>query len=428
MKTFLNPSKEIWEKLTSRPEFDTDVLEGTVSGILEQVRKGGDKVLRALTLQFDKAALDSLEVTSSEIADAVQTLSPELKDAIIVAARNIETFHEAQHQAVLKIETTPGVTCWRKSVPISRVGIYAPGGSAPLFSTALMLGIPAKLAGCSEVFLCTPPDESGSISPAILYSAQVTGISRVFKLGGAQAIAAMAFGTESVPRVSKIFGPGNQFVTKAKQLVSLQGTAIDLPAGPSEVLVLADETADPAFVAADLLSQAEHGPDSQVTLVSVHKELINEVEKELGKQIITLPRKAIAEKSMAHGQVIYFEAIDNALSFINDYAPEHLIINTRNAKEIVDKIENAGSVFIGSYSPEAIGDYASGTNHTLPTSGYAKIYGGVSLDSFVKHITFQEVTAEGIRNLGRVVARMADAERLEGHKRAVEIRLKRLGT
>jgi len=423
MEIFINPERETWEALCERPQLELDYLDSTVKNILTRVQKAGDQALLELTRQFDNVQLETLQVTPEEIAQAHKELPDSLKSAINVAAQNIEKFHASQKREITKIETSKGVICWRKGVPISKVGIYIPGGTAPLFSSVLMLAIPAKLAGCEEIILCTPPNTSKKVNAAILYAADLIGIKKIFKIGGAQAIAAMAYGTESIPRVYKIFGPGNQFVTKAKQLVSNEGTAIDLPAGPSEVLVLADETANPSFIAADLLSQAEHGEDSQVILVLANKALISSVESEIEKQLVTLARKIIAEKSLANSRVIVLESNEVAIQFINEYAPEHLIINTLNASEDAEQINNAGSVFIGQYSAEAIGDYASGTNHTLPTNGYAKAFAGVSLESFMKYITFQRVSEEGLLNIGPVVEEMAAAEKLEAHKQAISIRL-----
>ena len=424
MQTFINPSPKTWPALSQRPQVELEFLENTVKNILARVQRSGDEALREFTNKFDKTDINTLEVSQQEIDEVIKTVPADLKAAIQTAAGNIEKFHAAQKQTLTPVETMPGVTCWRKAVPIQKIGIYIPGGSAPLFSTVLMLGIPAKLAGCEEVILCTPPDTTGSINAAIIYAAQLTGITKIFKVGGAQAIAAMAYGTESIPKVYKIFGPGNQYVTKAKQLVSQLGVAIDMPAGPSEVLVLADETADAAFVAADLLSQAEHGEDSQVMLVVTDEKLIATIQSEIEKQLSTLPRKSIAEKSLLNSKVLCFNSIETALDFTNEYAPEHLIINTRDADTIANKIINAGSVFIGNYSPEAIGDYASGTNHTLPTNGYAKASAGVSLESFIRYITFQKLTEDGLKVLGPVVEKMAEAEQLTGHKQAVSIRLK----
>jgi histidinol dehydrogenase len=426
MKIYNNPSQETWLSLTERPQLSLEFLESSVKNILNRVKKSGDSAIRELTLQFDKITIDQLLVTGDEVNEASKRLSPDLKKAIQAAAANIEKFHAAQKRDVVKIETTKGVTCWRKSVAIDKVGIYIPGGSAPLFSTVLMLGTPAKLAGCKEVVLCTPPDKTGKINDAILYAAQLTGITKIFKVGGAQAIAAMAYGTESIPKVYKIFGPGNQYVTKAKQLISEDGVAIDMPAGPSEVLVMADESAVPAFVAADLLSQAEHGEDSQVMLVLNNEVLVVSIQNEIEKQLKELPRKAIAEKSLANSRVVILSDQQKALEFINEYAPEHLIVNVHDVNSVIEKITNAGSVFLGNYSPEAIGDYASGTNHTLPTNGYAKAFAGVSLESFTKSITFQQLTEEGIKNIGPIVEQMATAEQLEGHRMAVTVRLKAL--
>lgn len=426
MNVFKNPLKETWSELIKRPEIELEFLDGAVRNILTRVKKSGDSALFELTRQFDKVEVNELQVSVQEINESEAKLTEELKLAIQTAALNIEKFHAAQKLESVKIETTPGITCWRKGVPISKVGIYIPGGTAPLFSTVLMLGIPAKLAGCLEIILCTPPDPAGKISPAILYTANLIGIKKVFKVGGAQAIAAMAYGTESIPKVNKVFGPGNQFVTKAKQMVNNEGTAIDMPAGPSEVLVMADETAYASFVAADLLSQAEHGEDSQVMLVVTEESILSQVKNELEKQLPSLPRKAIAEKALANSRAVYFDSTQRAIDFINTYAPEHLIINTKNADLVAESTVNAGSVFIGNYSPEAMGDYASGTNHTLPTNGFSKAYSGVSLESFMKYITFQKATEDGIRNLGPTLEYMSEAENLEAHKRAVSIRLAQL--
>jgi histidinol dehydrogenase len=426
VKIFNNPPKETWPELARRPQLELEFLDSAVRNVLTRVRKSGDGALREFTLQFDKVAIENFSVSASEIEEASSSISQELKTSIQTAAANIEKFHASQKSESSPVETTPGVSCWRKSVAIDKVGIYIPGGSAPLFSTVLMLGIPAKLAGCREVILCTPPDTSGKINAAILYTAQLVGINKIFKVGGAQAIAAMAYGTATIPKVYKIFGPGNQYVTKAKQLVMEEGVAIDMPAGPSEVLVMADESANPSFVAADLLSQAEHGEDSQVILVVNNESLIKSVQDEIERQISTLPRKAIAERALVNSRVIRMEDPQHAIDFVNEYAPEHLIINTKNTDEIVSQIINAGSVFLGNYSPEAIGDYASGTNHTLPTNGYAKAFAGVALESFMKNITYQRLTAEGLRALGPAVERMAEAEQLIGHKMAVSIRLESL--
>ena len=426
MKIYSNPSQDTWAELSKRPQLELEFLDSSVRNVLNRVKKSGDDALRELTLQYDKVSIQELRVTDVELAEAEKSLPASLKQAITTAAANIEKFHAAQKRDVMTVETLPGVTCWRKGVAIDKVGIYIPGGSAPLFSTVLMLGVPAKLAGCKEVVLCSPPDKSGKINAAILFAAKLVGVTRIFKVGGAQAIAAMAFGTQSIPKVHKIFGPGNQYVTKAKQLVMEEGLAIDMPAGPSEVLVMADETADASFIAADLLSQAEHGEDSQVMLVLNNDSMVAAIQSEISKQLEQLPRKAIAEKSLANSRVIIINDQQAALNFINEYAPEHLIINTKNADAVAASISNAGSVFIGNYSPEAIGDYASGTNHTLPTNGFAKAFAGVSLESFMKYITFQKLTEEGIKKLGPVVEEMAEAEQLAGHKRAVTIRLEKL--
>lgn len=426
MNVFTNPSKEAWKDLTQRPQLELGFLESSVRNILNRVKKSGDQAVRDLTLQFDKVDVQGLGVTKEEINKARKEVAEELKKAIETAAKNITTFHSAQKRDPLVIETMPGVKCWRKAVPITKVGIYIPGGTAPLFSTVLMLGIPASLAGCSDIILCTPPSSDGKINSAILFAAEVVGIKKIFKVGGAQAIAAMTYGTETIPNVYKIFGPGNQYVTKAKQLITEEGVAIDMPAGPSEVLVMADGTCNPAFVAADLLSQAEHGEDSQVMLVLLDESKLEAITKEIGTQLRELPRKSIAEKSLAHSRVIVFDEAATAIDFTNEYAPEHLIINTSNAEAIAEKIVNAGSVFIGNFSPEAVGDYASGTNHTLPTNGYAKAYAGVSLESFLKYITYQQLSETGIRNVGPYVETLAAAEALKGHERAVNIRLKSL--
>lgn len=426
MNVFSNPARNTWTKLCERPQLELGFLESSVRNIMNRVKNSGDEALREITLQFDKVELTSLQVPESEINAAATSLSEELKIAIGQAAANIKKFHAAQRRDTMKVETMPGVSCWRKSVAIDRVGIYIPGGTAPLFSTVLMLGVPATLAGCSEIVLCTPPDKTGKINPAILYAAAHVGVTKIFRIGGAQAIAAMAYGTESIPKVYKIFGPGNQYVTKAKQLVLEEGVAIDMPAGPSEVLVIADNSANPAFIAADLLSQAEHGEDSQVILVVMDEAVIEPVKKEISKQLEALPRKAIAEKALAHSRVVHFSHVDEAAAFVNEYAPEHLIINIKDFDGFSDKITNAGSVFLGNYSPEAIGDYASGTNHTLPTNGYAKAYAGVSLESFMKYITYQQLTRDGLRTLGPVVEQMAEAEQLMAHKLAVTVRLKEI--
>lgn len=421
MKIIDQPDKSLWGELCERPQLQTDFLESVVQNILKRVKTSGDAALKELTLQFDKVEVSQLQVSTSEINEAINQTPTELKNAIEAAYKNIDKFHAAQKGEVQKIETTSGVICWRKATAIDRVGIYIPGGTAPLFSTVLMLGVPAKLAGCREVILCTPPDKSGKINSAILFAAQLTGIKKIFKVGGAQAIAALAYGTERIPKVFKIFGPGNQYVTKAKQLVSTEGVAIDMPAGPSEVLVIADENANPSFVAADLLSQAEHGEDSQVVLVTPTKSIVDKTLQEIEKQLNKMPRREIARKALANSRAIILDK-EQSIELINQYAPEHLIINTDDCDQLVEKITNAGSIFLGAYTPESAGDYASGTNHTLPTHGFAKCYGGVSLESFLKYITVQKISKEGIKNLGPIVEAMAEAEQLRGHGEAVRIR------
>ncbi|WP_408039546.1 histidinol dehydrogenase [Tenacibaculum amylolyticum] len=423
MKLYKNPDKNTWETLSTRAQLDKTQLNDTVTTILNEVKENKDAALYKYAELFDKVKLKTLEVTQSETENANNVISEELKKAIELAKDNIERFHSSQREEPTIIETTKGVQCWRKSVGIEKVGLYIPGGTAPLFSTILMLGIPAKVAGCKEIVLCTPPDSEGNVHPAILYTANLVGITKICKVGGAQAIAAMTYGTETVPQVYKIFGPGNQFVTKAKELVQQQGVAIDMPAGPSEVLVIADETANPSFVAADLLSQAEHGTDSQVILVTNDVTVIEKVNLELEKQLNALPRKEIAAKALENSRTMFFSSVEECVEFSNVYAPEHLIIASENAEAFIDKITNAGSVFLGNYSCESAGDYASGTNHTLPTYGYAKNYSGVSLDSFVKKITFQKLSKEGIQNIGNAIELMAAAEGLQAHKNAVTIRL-----
>jgi histidinol dehydrogenase len=425
MKTIRYPEKAIWHELLARPVFETKSLERHVQNILNGVKKDGDEAVRHFTKTLDLVEIKDFLVSETEFDEAEKRVSDELKTAINVAKSNIEKFHRAQIEKPEIIETTPGVFCWRKSVPIQRVGFYIPAGSAPLFSTVLMLGVPAKIAGCIEIVACSPPDQNGKINDATLYTAKTCGITKVFKIGGAQAIGAMAFGTETVPQVYKIFGPGNQFVTCAKQLVSQYVTA-DMPAGPSEVAVIADETCIPAFVAADLLSQAEHGVDSQVLLVSTDEKVIDETLIELNKQLAKLSRKAIASKALENSKAILVENLDEAVELLNEYAAEHLILACENADEVAEKIVNAGSVFIGNYSCESAGDYASGTNHTLPTNGFAKAFSGVSLDSFVKKITFQKLTEHGVENLGRTIECMAEAEGLDAHKNAISIRLEKL--
>jgi histidinol dehydrogenase len=423
MKIYTYPTSSDLKNILKRPVFDTTKLHETVNKVLHDIQNEGDTAVQRYTKQFDGADLDNFLVDTKEFSAAKQLISKELKNAIRQAAKNITKFHKAQKQPVKVIETMPGVACWRKSVGIQKVGLYIPGGTAPLFSTILMLGIPAKLAGCAEVVLCTPPDKNGGIHPAILFAAELVGIQKVFKIGGVQAIGAMTFGTATVPKVFKIFGPGNQYVTAAKQIVQNHGVAIDMPAGPSEVMVIADETCVPDFVAADLLSQAEHGADSQVVLVTFSENLAKKIIQCIDNQLITLPRNVFAEKSLANSKVI---VVGNRAE--DTYAAEHLIIATQDADDLATKITNAGSIFIGNYSPEAVGDYASGTNHTLPTNGFATAYSGVSLDSFVKKITYQKVTETGIQHIGRTVELMAEAEQLEAHRRAVSVRLDFLDT
>jgi len=423
MKIYEYPDKNDWDELIKRPTLDAAALEQNVRQIMEEVKASGDAAVKKYTQQFDGAALDDLSVSEAELREAAASLSPELKQAIRLAAANIETFHARQLTPVEIIETMPGVQCWRKSVGIEKVGLYIPGGTAPLFSTLLMLGIPAKLAGCREIVLCSPPGKNGRLHPAILFAAQTVGVTKIFKAGGVQAIAAMAYGTESIPGVYKIFGPGNQYVTCAKQLVQKDGLAIDMPAGPSEVAVYADETAVPAFVAADLLSQAEHGPDSQVLLVGSPGLNVAAVQNEIALQLEKLPRKAIAAKALANSKIVLLRTQQEAVGLLNAYAAEHLIVSCANPMAFAEQISNAGSVFIGNYSPESVGDYASGTNHTLPTNGYAKAYSGVSVDSFVKKITYQQLTPDGIKNIGRTVEIMAMEEGLEAHANAVRVRM-----
>lgn len=425
MNVIIYPDRADWKEVLKRPTLDTGSLRETVCGILGRVRNEGDKAVMEYEEMFDKVKLHSLAVTEDEFREAEKAVSIELKAAIMLAYKNIHTFHSSQKFEGKKVSTLPGVTCWQKAVAIEKVGLYIPGGTAPLFSTVLMLATPARIAGCREIVLCTPPDKSGKISPAILYAAQVAGVSKVFKAGGVQAIGAMAYGTGSIPKVYKIFGPGNQYVTAAKQQVSLRDVAIDMPAGPSEVAVLADETANPAFVASDLLSQAEHGVDSQVLLVTTSRGLLEKTQAEVERQLALLPRKQIAMKSLESSRLVLVESLEEGIAMVNEYAPEHLIIETRDYAEVAEKIVNAGSVFLGSYSPESAGDYASGTNHTLPTNGYAKAYSGVSLDSFVRKITFQEVTPEGIATIGPAIEVLAANEYLDAHKNAVSLRLNR---
>lgn len=423
MKTICYPEREEWGRLIRRNTLDTEALRETVRTVLEQVRTEGDKAVLELEEKFDKVQLSALRVTEEEFEEAEQRISPALKEAIRTAYQNIRTFHAAQQFEGKKIVTTPGVCCWQKAVAIQKVGLYIPGGTAPLFSTVLMLATPARIAGCREVILCSPPNREGKIHPAILFAARTAGVDAVFKAGGVQAIGAMAYGTESVPKVYKIFGPGNQYVTAAKQQVSLRDVAIDMPAGPSEVCVLADETARPAFVAADLLSQAEHGVDSQAILITTSATLLQQTAEEVQRQLERLPRRELAERSLENSKLILVKDMETALEMTNEYAPEHLIIETADYLDIAGRVVNAGSVFLGHYSPESAGDYASGTNHTLPTNGYAKAYSGVSLDSFIRKITFQEITREGIRSLGPTIQEMAANECLDAHKNAVTVRL-----
>lgn len=423
MKIIENPRIDTWKEILQRPVIETGALFGTVSKVLDDVRLNGDEALRRYELEFDHVSLEKLNVEDGEFYEAVNYIPEDLKKAIDVAYSNIHKFHSAQRFEEIKVETSPGVTCIQRSVPISKVGLYIPGGTAPLFSTVLMLAIPAKIAGCSEIVLCSPPDRNGKINPYILYAARIAGVTNAYKVGGAQAVAAMAYGTESVPKVDKIFGPGNQYVVAAKQLVSLSDVAIDMPAGPSEVEVLTDESSNPSFVAADLLSQAEHGADSQVLLVSTDRNMIDKVVVELEKQLEELPRKEIAAKSISHSQAIYVDNMETAISITNEYAPEHLILSVKNYNDIASKITNAGSVFLGQYACESAGDYASGTNHTLPTKAYAKAYSGLCLDSFMRKMTLQELTPQGIKSIGHAVELMAGAEGLDAHKNAMNLRL-----
>ncbi len=420
------PDKAQWSDLLKRPVMNTEDLFDTVRSVINRVKAEGDRAVLAYEEQFDKVQLASLAVSEEEWAEADSLIDEELKQAIRLAKQNIETFHAAQRFEGKKVTTSAGVTCWQKAVPIEKVGLYIPGGTAPLFSTVLMLAVPAKIAGCGEIVLCTPPGRDGKVHPAVLFAAKVAGVSRIFKAGGIQAIASMAYGTESVPRVYKIFGPGNQYVTAAKQLVSLRDVAIDMPAGPSEVEVLADETANPAFVAADLLSQAEHGVDSQAMLITTSESLQQAVKAEVERQLELLPRKEIASKSLANSKLIVVRSLDEAIELTNAYAPEHLIVETADYLSVAERVVNAGSVFLGHLSPESAGDYASGTNHTLPTNGYAKAYSGVSLDSFIRKITFQEIQPEGIRHIGPAIEVMAANEHLDAHKNAITVRLKAL--
>lgn len=426
MKTILNPHITQWQSLFARPALNVQDLNTLVQQVFTEIKQNGDAAVAKYTQLFDGITPENIQVSQEEINTAVATVSNELKAAIQLAKSNIEKFHAPQKENIQIIETAPGVSCWRESRAIEKVGIYIPGGSAPLFSTVLMLAVPAAIAGCKEIILCTPPDKQGNINPAILYTAQLAGVSKIYKVGGIQAIGVLAFGTQSIPKVDKIFGPGNQYVTAAKQAVFAAGVAIDLPAGPSELLVIADATAYPAFVAADLLSQAEHGADSQVVLLTTDAAFAESTLAEINAQVIQLPREGVARKALDNSKIIVLEDTDECIAFSNGYAPEHLIIATADADALAQKVTNAGSVFIGNYSCESAGDYASGTNHTLPTNGYARSYSGVSLDSFVKKITFQKISARGLQNIGPAIEAMATAEQLQAHKNAVTIRLKTL--
>lgn len=424
MNKIYNPKPETWASILERPTKTVDDIEATVKEIFKEVQKKGHSAVAKYTALFDGAKIDTIEVTKAEIDQAIASISIELKEAIQLAKSNIKKFHSAQKTDRVVVETIEGVSCWQEKRPIQKIGLYIPGGTAPLFSTVLMLAVPAEIAGCNEIVLCSPPDKNGNINPAILYAANLCGVNKILKVGGIQAIAGMTFGTETIPKVYKIFGPGNQFVTVAKQLATQFGVAIDMPAGPSELLIVADDAAVPAFVASDLLSQAEHGTDSQVILVSTSKKLIDAVETEIQMQLEALPRKAIAEKSIGNSKLIFVENDTIALELINEYGPEHFIICTANDDFYSNGIQNAGSVFIGNYTPESAGDYASGTNHTLPTNGYAKNYSGVNLDSFTKAMTFQKISEKGIQKIGKAIEIMAEAEGLQAHKNAVTLRLK----
>lgn len=426
MKVIKYPAKEEWSEIVKRPHLDVSKLNATVQGVLDDVKKHGDEAVKRYEEMFDHAHLDSLAVTEAEIEEAEQLVSQELKDALHLAHHNIAAFHQSQKFEGEKVETCPGVTCWQKSVAIQKVGLYIPGGTAPLFSTVLMLATPAKIAGCEEIVLCTPPNQEGKVNPAILMAAKIAGVSKIFKAGGVQAIGAMAYGTESVPKVYKIFGPGNQFVMAAKQQVSLHDVAIDMPAGPSEVCLIADETANPVFAAADLLSQAEHGFDSQVFFITTSEKVLENVKKEVEAQLERLPRKEMAQTSLDNSKFILVKGDEEAIDLCNTYAPEHLIIATANYEQLAERVVNAGSVFLGNYACESAGDYASGTNHTLPTHGYALAYNGVNLDSYNRKITFQHLTEEGIRNIGDAVVTMAENEQLEAHANAMRLRVESL--
>jgi histidinol dehydrogenase len=426
MNKINNPDRAIWAEILKRPTATFEAIESKVKAVFNDIKESGDTAVAKYTQQFDGIAFETIEVSESEIAEAQNLVSAELKEAIQLAKSNIEQFHTAQKTTKVEVETVAGVYCWQEKRPIQKVGLYIPGGTAPLFSTVLMLAVPAKIAGCKEIVLCSPPNKEGKIHPTILYAASLCGVTKILKVGGIQAIAGMTLGTESIPKVYKIFGPGNQFVTVAKQVATQFGVAIDMPAGPSELLVVADATANPSFVAADLLSQAEHGTDSQVILVSTSKEMVALVEQEVNKQLLVLPRKEIAQKAIENSKLIYVENEKIALELIDEYGPEHFIICTKNDAFYVENIQNAGSVFIGNYTPESAGDYASGTNHTLPTNGYSKNYSGVNLDSFLKSMTFQKITEKGIQNIGKAIEAMAAAEGLQAHKNAVTLRLESL--
>lgn len=423
MKIAKYPEKEAWADLLRRPAFDVSRLFATVEGIVEQVKRDGDEALRRLERQFDHVELGDLAVAPAEFDEAERLVDPELKTSIRLAWQNVSRFHEAQRFSPIRVETAPGIVCEQRAVPIERVGLYVPGGTAPLFSTVLMLATPAKIAGCSTIVLCTPPSADGKVNPAILYTARLAGVTKVFKVGGSQAVAAMAYGTESIPKVDKIFGPGNQYVMAAKQLVSLSDVAIDMPAGPSEVEVMADKDANPVFVAADLLSQAEHGADSQVVLVCTDEEMLYRVRDEVERQLSELPRREIAEKALSHSVLILVHTTDEAVALTNSYAPEHLVLAVKDYRTVADRITHAGSVFLGPYSCESAGDYASGTNHTLPTKGYARAYSGLCLDSFQRKMTLQELSADGIRSIGSAVMAMAAGEHLEAHRKAMQVRV-----
>ncbi|MGP1435584.1 MAG: histidinol dehydrogenase [Phocaeicola sp.] len=426
MNIIVYPSKSEWKELTSRPSLNIEMLFNIVDEVLNYVKLEGDHAVKACEAKFDKVDLKTLAVTEDEIAEAENLVSNQLKEAIILASSNIRTFHESELFESKTVETQKGVVCWQKAIPIEKVGLYIPGGTAPLFSTVLMLAIPAKIAGCKEIVLCTPPNKEGKVNPAILFAAKVAGVNHIFKAGGVQAIGAMALGTESIPKVDKIFGPGNQYVQAAKQRVALRDVAIDMPAGPSEVAIIADETSNPAYIAADLLSQAEHGTDSQVMLISISKKLLENTVKEVNRQLAVLPRKEIASRALENSKFVLVHDYDEAMELSNEYAPEHLILSTKNYATLAEKVINAGSVFLGQLSMESAGDYVSGTNHTLPTKGWAKAYNGVNLDSFIRKVTFQEISAEGLKKIGPAIEVMADNEQLKAHKNAVSIRLKDL--